>query len=233
MRNPLPPSQRQANEAQQARLAAEIAVLSLFVSSETGGGTGEDESSALRSVEIASILAALSSAIVFTSFRSPRDRSKSLLLVKPDHEKIVEDVLPSATDVFNDLLSSELDDEQRAVVWATRAYSDTADAIADAVNRGDIQHVFSGSDLVLKKVWISRSDRRVRPLHAKLHGRTIPTSEDFWRWPHTGQRLRWPGDKDAPLDSTIGCRCVSILTWSTQDAVSSKIHKIVEATAPR
>lgn len=235
MQNPPPPSQKQAAEAQQARYAAEKAILALFTAVEIGGGggDGDDELSVLHEIKIAAILAALSVAIIFTSFRHPRDRAKSLLSEKPDHEKISQQVLSDAQRVFKDLAGSELTDEQKAVLWATWAYSKTADEIAEAVNSGEISHRFTDQGKKLKKVWISRSDGRVRPLHAKLHGKTIPTPDDFWRWPHTGEKLRWPGDRDAPLDATIGCRCVCLLSWANQDDVSTTIRKITEYTKPK
>lgn len=233
MQVPPPPSQQQAVEAQQARYAAESAVLPLFVASETGSGESEDDFSTLHAIKIAAILTALSAAIVYVSFRHPRNRSRSLLTTKPDNDQISQNMLAEAQQVFKDLNKSELPDKQKAVVWATWAYSRTADEIAKVINSGEISHGFSDQRLKLKKVWISRSDRRVRPLHVRLHGRAVPTPDDFWRWPHTGQRLRWPGDREAPLDATIGCRCVCLLTWATQEGVSETIKKITDYMKPK
>lgn len=227
---PSPPSQQQAAEAQQARFAAEMAILALFKATEEGGGGGDNEYSVLQAIQMAAILTALSTAIVIVSFRDRRDGSKSLLLSQPNHEQIGESALSDAQREFHALEASELNDKQRAVLWATWAYSRVADEIASAINGGGIQHEFGGTKL--KKIWISRSDGRVRPLHAKLHGKTVSADGDFWRWPHTGQRLRWPGDKDAPPDAVIGCRCVCLLSWAGQDAVSETIRRIVEHTDP-
>jgi hypothetical protein len=203
----------------------------MFVASEEGGGSGENESSILRAIEIAIILKALSSAISGSSFRSRNRDSGSLLMSKPDHEKISDSMLSEAQREFNELLDSDLTDKQKAVLWATWAYSRVADEIATAINRGEIPNEFTEQGLVLKKIWISRSDGRVRPLHAKLHGKVVPVDSDFWRWPHTNQRLRWPGDRDAPSDAVIGCRCVCLLSWAGQSAVSETIRKIVDYTA--
>jgi hypothetical protein len=230
--SPPPPTQQQAAEAQQARYVAEAAILSLFLSSEEGGGGGENESSLLHAIKIATILAALSTAVTTTSFRAPGDRSKSLLLSKPDHERIGDKLLSEAQYEFHTLEASELEDKQKAVLWATWAYSRVADEIASAVNNGEIEHEFSERGLKLKKIWISRSDSRVRPLHANLPGKTISTDKDFWRWPHTGHRLRWPGDKNAPPDAVIGCRCVCLLSFASQAAISNTIRRIVDHTAP-
>lgn len=230
--SPPPPSQQQADEAQSARYAAEAAALTLFESTQEGAGGGENESSVLQTIRLAAILTALSTAIVYVSFRDSRDRSKSLLLSRPDHEQISEAVLAESQREFNSLAASDLDDKQKAVLWATWAYSRTADEIAAAINRGDLPHEFAERGANLKKIWISRSDRRVRPLHAKLHGRAIGVDTDFWRWPDTGQRLRWPGDKEAPSDAVFGCRCVCLLSWASQDDVSDTIKRIVEYTDP-
>lgn len=59
------------------------------------------------------------------------------------------------------------------------------------------------------KRWVSRHDDRVRPLHRQIDGESIEvgSGKDFWRWPETGQRLGFPGDPRAPLDTIINCRC--------------------------
>lgn len=227
------PTQRQADEAQLARYVAENAILDLFQSAEIGAGSGEDEPSILRSMRIAAVLSSLAAAIVGISFRHPQDRYRSLLLDKPDSDQVAETLLMDAQSDFNRLMDSDLTDEQKAVLWATWAHSRASDEVARMINNGDINHEFSDSNLRLKKVWISRSDGRVRPLHVKLHGKTVSVEGDFWRWVDTGQRLRWPGDREAPPDATIGCRCVSLLTWANQDAVSETIRRITEQTKPQ
>lgn len=70
--------------------------------------------------------------------------------------------------------------------------------------------------LTIHKTWVSRQDKRVRPLHAKLSGRTKPLGKDFWRWPQTGQVLAYPGDARAPMDAIAGCRCFLLLAAVTQ-----------------
>lgn len=80
----------------------------------------------------------------------------------------------------------------------------------------------------IKKTWVSRLDPRVRPLHRLLHGKTVGATSDFYRWPATGQRLRYPGDHEAPPDATYGCRCVAWISWSTADEVSAIIKAITE-----
>lgn len=227
MQTPQPPSQEQANEAQQARFVAENAILNLFKSVSLGGGGGDDDNSSLYALRITTILVVLSTAIVFSSFRYPQDRSKSLLLSDPPHNNVADDLLNEAQKVFKGLVGSELTNEQRAGLWATWAYSRAAESIAEAINSEKITHQFTEQGLKIKKVWISRSDKRVRPLHAKLHGTIVPSSNDFWRWPNTGQQLRWPGDQNAPPETTIGCRCVCLLSWASQDDVTKTIQNFI------
>lgn len=233
MQNPPPPSQQQAEAAQRARYAAEAAIRSLISARSTSTSSGEGsggQSSSLHAVKIGMILADLSRSIKRTSFRYSTDRGDSLLLSEIPDDEVAGAVLTEAQRAFERLAGSELPDDQAAVLWATWAHSRTADEIARIINSGTVEHEFSGTGLVLKKVWISRSDRRVRALHTKLHGKVVNTDTDFWRWPGTGQRLRWPGDVEAPLEATAGCRCVSLLTWADQDGVSTTIRRFVEDT---
>lgn len=218
MNKPPPPSQQQADEAQRARHAAEMVILSLFRSVETGGGGGEEDTSVLQGLKITAILATLSSAIVAASFRGA-------LVSKPDNDEVASVLLDDAQRAFDELMGSDLSDEQRAVLWATWAYSRVAETIAAAVDEDYLAPPdILQSGAKLKKVWISRSDVRVRPLHARLHGKTVPVEADFWRWPVTGHRLRWPGDRDAPPEATIGCRCVCLLSWASQSDTSESIQ---------
>lgn len=221
METPPPPSHQQADEAQQARYAAELAILPLFEGEGQGAGSGEDEESALHALRVAAILAALSNAISHASFRDQAG---------VDHKQVSRSVEKAALREYRSLADADLSDRQKAVLWGTWAYSEVANEISAAVNRGEFPSEYADQGLKLKKVWISRSDRRVRPLHLKLHGKTVSVDGDFWRWPGTGQRLRWPGDRAAPPEATIGCRCVCLLTWSSQDEVSDTIRRIVEHT---
>jgi hypothetical protein len=63
------------------------------------------------------------------------------------------------------------------------------------------------------KIWISRSDKKVRLLHRKLHGKPVKLNESFYTWP-TGQELGFPGDPRAPLDAIINCRCVMFVAMT-------------------
>jgi hypothetical protein len=78
-----------------------------------------------------------------------------------------------------------------------------------------------------KKLWISRGDSRVRELHRKLHGQPVKSGQAFWRWPLTGEEIRYPGDPTAPLSERINCRCV--MFWVP---VEVSDEEIVSAFAP-
>lgn len=109
---------------------------------------------------------------------------------------------------------------QGARNFATQAYAFAIEHVAS--------HLPSLADagLTLKKTWVSQGDSRVRPLHRRLHGRTTPIDGDFWRWPATGQRMRFPGDPLAPLDATIGCRCLCWLSWSKPGELSKAVRTL-------
>lgn len=203
---------RQAEELQRSRQTAEMSVLALFESTGVGGGGGDLESSTLNAVKLTPILTAMAVAVVHSNLG--RD-------VDVDIDSLVDQLRAPAGRVFERLDSSEIPVKQRATLWATWSHSEITSAVASTVD----------DTAGLKKVWISRADANVRKLHAKLHGKTVPVDEDFWRWPHTGKRLRWPGDEEAPLDAVIGCRCISLLTWSTQNEVSDVVRRIVQHTS--
>lgn len=104
-----------------------------------------------------------------------------------------------------------------ATALATATYSSTAVKLA-----AKLPFPQSAKNRVLRKTWISRMDDRVRPLHLRLHGRTKRLSEDFWRWPHTGQVLGYPGDHRAPIEAWIGCRCIMVLHWTIDKDVTKQ-----------
>lgn len=79
-----------------------------------------------------------------------------------------------------------------AAVWET------------AIRRGDIQ-----SDQVVQR-WVTARDERVRHSHAFMMGQ-----KRAWGKPFTTGRmrsLRYPGDRKAPPEETVNCRCIVIRT---------------------
>ena len=55
------------------------------------------------------------------------------------------------------------------------------------------------------KTWRTRLDERVRTAHRLLEGRTLPLDGRFVT---IGGELRYPGDRSAPPQLTINCRCL-------------------------
>jgi hypothetical protein len=55
-----------------------------------------------------------------------------------------------------------------------------------------------------RKRWQTRMDANVRPLHRNLQGDWKPLGKPFKTG---GFNIMYPGDPEAPLDLTIGCRC--------------------------
>jgi len=97
--------------------------------------------------------------------------------------------------------------EQAARSLATHAASVAAEDAASIVAPALARVAELEGTPEFRKVWITRGDKRVRPLHRRLHGLPAKMDESFWRWPVTGQQLRFPGDPAAPLGETVNCRC--------------------------
>ena len=72
----------------------------------------------------------------------------------------------------------------------------------------------------LTRTWITASDERVRGSHSFMHGQQRLIDQPFVSG--AGNRLRWPGDIDAPGSETIQCRCV-LTTQFTVDAEAQEI----------
>jgi len=78
----------------------------------------------------------------------------------------------------------------------------------------------------LNRVWITRGDHKVRDSHRDLHGEARSGTAPFKR---TGaQVLAYPGDPRAPLDETIGCRCVLVYSTGTTAQASRAIGQFPE-----
>jgi SPP1 gp7 family putative phage head morphogenesis protein len=70
------------------------------------------------------------------------------------------------------------------------------------------QDVFSKSDVVHSKRWVSMRDQDVRDTHRDLDGHEVDKSDDFIT--STGNRLRYPNDPDGVPEEIIQCRCTMI-----------------------
>lgn len=55
------------------------------------------------------------------------------------------------------------------------------------------------------KKWHSAGDKRVRHTHQALNGKSVGIDDAFQS--PSGARLRYPGDPQAPISETSGCRC--------------------------
>ncbi len=87
------------------------------------------------------------------------------------------------------------------------ARTETMFALGSARNEAMRQAIVSGkvdADLVTKH-WRSAGDGRVRHSHRVLNGQSVGFNDAFLSpW---GNRLRFPGDPEAPISETSGCRC--------------------------
>jgi hypothetical protein len=57
------------------------------------------------------------------------------------------------------------------------------------------------------KAWVSRHDKKVRPTHLAADGQVVPTRDEFVVGATT---MRWPGDRQSPIEETANCRCVMV-----------------------
>jgi len=60
-----------------------------------------------------------------------------------------------------------------------------------------------------RRTWITRGDDKVRSTHRQLAGKWKPEGKPFTAG---GFKIMYPGDPEAPLELTAGCRCH--LAWS-------------------
>lgn len=87
------------------------------------------------------------------------------------------------------------------------ARTETMFALGQSRNDAMRQAIASGkvsADLVTKH-WRSAGDNRVRHTHRVLNGKSVGFNESFQS--PSGARLRFPGDPEAPISETSGCRC--------------------------
>lgn len=213
MEAPPPPSDAE-QQAQQAHSAAEQAFLIFLAVSVVAGEP--DEGSDLH------ILRGISVGLVKGILRASFGRSSGAVEgMLPNPVVIANTVGPEllvqARDVRRAVQDKDTSFNRRnaASALASAAYGRVADVLAEYLSKPS---TFLKRTR-LKKVWITRRDARVRPLHRRLHGQSRLVKNDFWRWPATGERLGWPGDPRAPLNAIIGCRCVCLLTWSSETDV--------------
>lgn len=80
------------------------------------------------------------------------------------------------------------------------------------VNAGNLEAFRQAVDLGLidgtsiERRWKTAGDSKVRNTHTAMNGQIRGLSEDFVSG--AGARLRFPGDPNAGLSETVGCRCV-------------------------
>lgn len=85
--------------------------------------------------------------------------------------------------------------------------TETMMALGQSRNEAMRQAIASGKVAagLVTKVWRSAGDNRVRHTHRALNGNSVGFSERFAS--PSGATLRFPGDPEAPISETSGCRC--------------------------
>jgi hypothetical protein len=87
------------------------------------------------------------------------------------------------------------------------ARTETMMALGSARDQAIRQQIQSGKVEVqdVTKIWRSAGDSRVRHTHRVLNGKSIGI-DDYFLSP-SGAAIRYPGDPQAPISETSGCRC--------------------------
>lgn len=87
------------------------------------------------------------------------------------------------------------------------ARTETLSALGVARDQAMRQQIEAGkvSEYDIKKIWRSAGDNRVRHTHRALNGKSVLMADRFVS--PSGALLSHPGDPDAPISETAGCRC--------------------------
>lgn len=201
--------QQEAAEAEQARDRLEQAAMALFIAAYLAQEDEEpSESDLIR-------LRRLLSETVGWVFRQMRRAGLANLELERDDD-LVDMLIGDMSKQLKALrrwASAQPDRDPGELSLQRNAARALATTMFNSVSHAVGSSLPDGEDTPpMRKVWITRKDKKVRALHRRLHGRSKALDADFWRWPLTGQRLRYPGDPLAPLDATVNCRCVLVMS---------------------
>jgi len=117
-------------------------------------------------------------------------------------------------DAFGKAISSGAN-RQDALAKALREAENSARIFAEAealaaVNGGidNLGAYLESRGLTVTKTWYTRRDNRVRETHSRAEGQEVPNSAYFnvGGWP-----MQYPGDRNAPPDLWVNCRCIMVL----------------------
>jgi hypothetical protein len=199
------PPPEAVSAAQEARTAAEAAAAAYFLSTASTAVPGlpapsvptpEDETHPAMLILAGVLLRAAARQYVVAGItpEPPTDGAA---------KKLAHSLDTDARELDLAIEEGRLDPLTAARMLATRGLGEAVQQVSEDPAISDTH-----PPLPLKKLWVSKKDDRVRPLHQRLDGQTRPLNDAFWRWPSTGQVLDFPGDRRAPLDQTAGCRCL-------------------------
>jgi hypothetical protein len=152
--------------------------------------------SALAAATVISVLAAL-----WPDGETPPELER---VVAEAGHRVAEEALETIEKVAGESAQalSDIPAERRAwarsvgTTLAARAASAAAIALAPAVSA----HL----DSIMRKLWVTRGDSRVRESHRLLHARTADIDSPFQA---PGVTMMYPGDPAAPIEEWINCRC--------------------------
>lgn len=116
------------------------------------------------------------------------------------------DRTPFSRERINSMVSKYRDNWVRHrsnVVALTEAQNATHAGVEEATKQAVDQRFIPRTAVV--RVWITRGDHKVRDSHAPMHGQQRAIGEPFVSG--YGNRLMFPGDRNAPIGERVHCRC--------------------------
>lgn len=126
-------------------------------------------------------------------------------------------------------------DEHSVAQAATGAAENLARGAA-IFAKSEVRNETVGKLGAVYKVWRTRHDDRVRPMHVELDGDEVPYHSPFFV---DGLAIRYPGDPLAPISLTANCRCHLVYHISPKEKdygpalLSGAVHAFEEALHPR
>lgn len=141
-------------------------------------------------------------ATALSNYRGVLDR-QNRQAAEEGRERMTDTQIARMTDAYRKRLQ-QIRSRQISRRTATRVVSESQDlALRQAVEQGALE------ENRVVRVWNRIPDDRVRDAHDVMQGQKAGLNETFTDG--SGNTLRFPGDPQAPLETTINCRCTLTL----------------------
>lgn len=220
-------AKRQKNQKLQLEAALAILLIRWANKAKRAISSGDKNLSKYK-VEISKILATFNQKVKRTFVQTAQKQIK--LSLNSDEEQNINDlfttwsnkralfvavtILATMTKRLKEFEEETKNNTELAKAW----FLDTQNQIKDVIATNEVQTAaevskdltFKGiektHDIILKKIWITVGDERVRPAHMEAHGQTVRYDANFIVG---GEELAYPKDSRGSLWNIINCRCIS------------------------